>query len=227
MARMLLSSRAGRWMVSGVFLIGVGLPARAQEQAVTPPDPALVAKSDVAQKLVDDTFVKKAAADKIVKDAQGKVKVAIEGVVKAKADEAKLTGELVPLEKALVEKTAAVTKANEDAKPLEKAYQDAVAAAKAATDNKVAADKLVVDSAVISKATGDVAAAAKIAAEKAPTEKGIADLKVLADKVAGDIAIPVSLLGTTPGGVIAGVVAGKVANAVANAADWVESLRGD
>jgi hypothetical protein len=185
---MLFSSRTGGWLVSFAFLIAAGLPARVHGQAAAPPDPALVARSDAAQKVVDDTLAKKAAADKVVKDAQSKVKLAIEGVVKSKADEAKFTGELAPLEKALVEKTASATKAGEDAKPVEKAYQDSIAVAKTATDNKAAADKLVVDSAAISKATADVAAAAKVAAEKAPTNKAVTDLKALADKVAADTA---------------------------------------
>ena len=166
-----LGRRASLMLVCAVGLLCVP-PSSVRAQQ----DPAKVAAAEAAQKGADEALAKKAAADKVVADAQGKVKQATQALAKAKADEIRLTGEQTAAEKAVQEKTAASNKAAEDAKPVEKAAADAAAALKAAVDAKAAAEASAANTAAISKATGDTAAAAKVAAEKAPADKGVGQI---------------------------------------------------
>jgi hypothetical protein len=162
--------------------------AAAQDAA----DPAAVAKSDAAQKAADEAIAKRQVVEKSVAEVQAALKTAAQNLAKAKADEAKINGEITAAEKTLTEKQAALKKASDDLAAPAKELADAQAASKTATDAKAAADKIVADLSVISKATADTAAAAKTAVEKAPGDKGIALLKVLADQVAADAAKPVA-----------------------------------
>lgn len=155
-------------------------------------DPAAVAKAETAQKAADEAIAKRQAVEKNVATLQAALKGAAQNLAKAKADEAKITGEITAAEKTLTEKQAALKKANDDLAPLAKALADAQAAAKSAGDAKAAADKVVADVAGVAKATADTAAAAKAAVEKSPNDKGISLLKLLADQVAADAAKPVA-----------------------------------
>lgn len=191
------------------------LSLRAQEAAPAA-DPAVLAKVDATEKVFAEVQTRKMAAEKVVAEAQTRLKAAAQQVAKAKADTAKATGELAPIDKMLAEKVAVVTKATEDAKPVVKAYTDAQAAEKVTVDAKAAADKLVVDSAAIAKAVVDTAAAAKAAAEKAPGHQGIAELKALADKVTAATAVEAQAAVTKAATAATAVTAAAAATKAAN-----------
>jgi DNA-binding beta-propeller fold protein YncE len=149
-----------------------------------PVDAATAAKATAAQKLADDAFAKQVAAEKALLAAQGKLKVASQGVAKAKAHSVKATSDVAAAEKTLSEKTAAVGKAADALKPFKAQMQElARSAAKEVGNTQGVSDSALLEAQVAVNNANAVWQAAQTAAAKAPGDAAFDLLRTTAEKV--------------------------------------------
>ena len=165
-------------------IIGQSQPASAQDAAALA---AGEAKATMLQAAADEALARRTAAQKVADDLQAKAKPFRDTLTKAKSEEVKATAAAAAAEKELPPKLEAMKKAETDKPAIEKLANDTAAVAKADVDAKAAYTKLGAETAAAAKTAAEIAAAAKVAFDKAPTDAAVIAAKAAADKFAADL----------------------------------------